>query len=309
MMLTNVPNFLTQGALISLLEDLTAGMRGAFDFFYCPWDPYEDKNLGYAIINFFSRSVAAEFERTWASKPLLQGTRGMKKLRIVPAALQGRAANLRHFSGFGLAHHVDPRFRPLVRAGPNEALRPMAISQELARNMEPTTKASVSRPAVGAQHGLPMEPLPEPQTSAIAARVPRNPPSSASNSSTDWRSVSGLPQHVKTYRENVMELLQRISDPGVECPPTDHLMQRFHDRFIENDDARCTQQMHVVEPAQEVFATLQNFKQLQQWTMLNQLAEAGESSFAPYPHGDALLSSLPETCFQIVQSTESLVRD
>jgi len=154
MMLSNVPHFLTQGALVSLLEDLTLGMRGAFDFFYCPWDPYEDKNLGYAIINFFSRSVAADFEKQWANKPLLQGTRGMKKLRIVPAALQGRAANLRHFSGFGLAHHADPRFRPLVRAGLNECLRPMAVTEEMAdgcdandhsRQLQSTAPHSVER--------------------------------------------------------------------------------------------------------------------------------------------------------------------
>jgi len=133
-MLTNVPNFLTQGALISLFEDLTACMRGAFDFFYCPWDPQADCNLGYAIINFFSRTVAAEFEQQWSKQPLLPRTSGSKRLRIVPAALQGRAANLRHFSGFGLAHHADARFRPLVRAGPNEELRPMATATEIAQS-------------------------------------------------------------------------------------------------------------------------------------------------------------------------------
>jgi len=137
MMLQNVPNFMTQGAIVSLLEDLTVDIRGAFDFFYCPWDPYEDQNLGYAIINFFSRSVAADFERSWANKPLLAGARGMKKLRIVPAALQGRAANLRHFSGFSLAHHADPRFRPLVRAGPSAALQPMAVCNDLVERRLP----------------------------------------------------------------------------------------------------------------------------------------------------------------------------
>jgi len=130
-MVTNVPSFLTQGALVSLLEDFTPCMRGAFDFFYCPWDPFQDRNLGYAIINFLSRPAAADFERQWGNQPLLPGAQGGKRLRIVPAALQGRAANLRHFSGFSLAHHEDPRFRPLVRAAGNEPLRPMALSEEL----------------------------------------------------------------------------------------------------------------------------------------------------------------------------------
>mmetsp|Transcript_30141 Transcript_30141/g.69349 ORF Transcript_30141/g.69349 Transcript_30141/m.69349 type:complete len:684 (+) Transcript_30141:210-2261(+) len=145
-MLTNIPTFLTQGALVSLLEDLTTNARGAFDFFYCPWDPYEDRNLGYAIVNFFTRAVAADFERQWANKPLLR-ERGVRKLRIVPAALQGRAANLRHFSDFNLANHPDPRFRPLVRAGPNEPLRPMALCQEL-----PASSNRGSAPANSRSH-------------------------------------------------------------------------------------------------------------------------------------------------------------
>jgi len=134
LMLTNVPQFLTQGALVSLLEDITVYMRGAFDFFYCPWDPCQNCNLGYAIVNFFSRSVAAEFEKEWSNQPLLSGIQGSKRLRIVPAALQGRAANLRHFSGFSLAHHTDARFRPLVRMVPDQQLRPMAIVEEMAES-------------------------------------------------------------------------------------------------------------------------------------------------------------------------------
>lgn len=126
-MMTNVPHFLTQGSLVSLLEDLTHWMRGTFDFFYCPWDHTKDRNLGYAIINFFEKTAAVEFERQWANQPLLPRNGETKRLRIVPAALQGRAANLRHFSGFPLAQHPDPHFRPLVRAGLCEVLRPMAI--------------------------------------------------------------------------------------------------------------------------------------------------------------------------------------
>jgi len=127
MMITNVPTFLPQAALVSLFEDLTPCMRGTFDFFYCPWDPQQDQNLGYAIVNFFSKTVAADFQRQWSNKPLL-GIRTGKRLRIVPAALQGRASNIRHFSGFIFAHHADPRLRPLVRASAKEPLRPMAIA-------------------------------------------------------------------------------------------------------------------------------------------------------------------------------------
>lgn len=136
-MLTNVPTFLTQGALLSLLEDKTPGLSGNYDFFYCPWNPAEECNLGYAIINFLSRSFGATFEKQWADQCLVPRTRGCRNLRILPAALQGRAANLRHFSGFALAMHENPRFRPLVRAGPDQPLRPMTTRVEAAPEEEP----------------------------------------------------------------------------------------------------------------------------------------------------------------------------
>merc|ERR1712176_1712071 len=128
-MLTDVPIFLTQGALVSLLEDLTPCMRGAFDFFYCPWNPVEKKNLSYCIINFCNALAAMDFQRRWDCQPLLAG--GSRRLKIFPAALQGRAQNLRHFSGFALAQHADPRFRPLVRSDMEEALRPMSLTPEI----------------------------------------------------------------------------------------------------------------------------------------------------------------------------------
>ncbi|CAK0894343.1 unnamed protein product, partial [Prorocentrum cordatum] len=131
LIIRNIPDFLTQGAVTSLLEDLTECMRGAFDFFFCPWNSSQGRNLGFAIVNFFSRSAAADFESRWANEPLLPGIHGAKKMRLLPSALQGRAANLRHFSGFSLAHHPDPRFRPLVRASPDEELRPMALPEEI----------------------------------------------------------------------------------------------------------------------------------------------------------------------------------
>lgn len=126
MMITNIPNCLPQSSVVALFEDLSPCMRGTFDFFYCPWDPQNHQNLGYAIVNFFSRAVAAEFQRRWSNRTLL-GTRSGKRLRIVPAAFQGRDANIRHFSGYIFAHHADPRLRPLVRSGPTKPLQPMAI--------------------------------------------------------------------------------------------------------------------------------------------------------------------------------------
>ena len=121
MMIINVPQFLTQGALISLLEDRSPSLRGTFDFFYLPWDDQQEQNLGYAIINFFESFGAEDFQNEWSDQVLDGG----KRLRIITAALQGRAANVQHFSTFRLAHHHDLRFRPVVRAIPQAPLQPM----------------------------------------------------------------------------------------------------------------------------------------------------------------------------------------
>lgn len=134
LMLVNVPKFLTQGAFLSLLEDLSPAMRNAFDFFYVPWDGSQEQNLGYAIINFTKRSAAVDFEEKWSGQPFPGLSKKEPLLRVLPAALQGRAANLRHFSGFSLAQEAEPRFRPLVRAMPEDQLLPMARAQEMASN-------------------------------------------------------------------------------------------------------------------------------------------------------------------------------
>lgn len=126
----NIPETLTQNALVSLLEGLTPGFGGHFDFFYCPWDPQTGRNLGYCVINFLSPSAKAEFEKQWMDRALIPG-QGTPGLKILPAALQGRAANLRHFSGFALAQNPDACHRPLVRAGAEKSMRPMAATTEL----------------------------------------------------------------------------------------------------------------------------------------------------------------------------------
>jgi len=125
----NIPEALTQNALVSLLESLTPGFGGNFDFFYCPWDPQTGRNLGYCVINFLSPSAKAEFEKQWMDRALIPG-QGTPGLKILPAALQGRAANLRHFSGFALAQNPDACHRPLVRAGAEKSMRPMAATTE-----------------------------------------------------------------------------------------------------------------------------------------------------------------------------------
>jgi len=130
LLLKNVPEFLTQGALVSQFEDLSPCMRGSFDFFYLPWNPCKDCNLGYAIINFFDPLLAAAFKREWDNKDLTAGFGHEKRLQIQQAILQGYEANFDHFSCFCLAHHENLRFRPLLRASRSGRLQAMAVSPE-----------------------------------------------------------------------------------------------------------------------------------------------------------------------------------
>lgn len=108
--LMNIPNFLTQSSLLSLLEDLTSSMRGLFDFFFCPWDEASGRNLGHAIINFPDSTDATVFASKWSNKELCPG---YKKIRVALAARQGLQCNAAYFKD--VLCGPEPRFWPLVR--------------------------------------------------------------------------------------------------------------------------------------------------------------------------------------------------
>ncbi|CAE7807084.1 ML4 [Symbiodinium sp. CCMP2592] len=116
LLISNVPTYLTQGALLSMFEDLTTTMRGNFDFFYCPWDHKAGHNFGYALINFVDSSRACEFQQGWTGKELCRSGRGHKPLKVVKASLQGLQANVAYFQRIEIGGRCpDVRFRPLYR--------------------------------------------------------------------------------------------------------------------------------------------------------------------------------------------------
>mmetsp|Transcript_71114 Transcript_71114/g.144459 ORF Transcript_71114/g.144459 Transcript_71114/m.144459 type:complete len:682 (-) Transcript_71114:66-2111(-) len=129
LLITNIPAYLTQGALLSMFEDLTEEMRDNFDFFYCPWDAKEGHNLGYALLNFPDANDAAAFQRRWTNKDLCRGGRNQKPLKVMKAALQGLQANLDYFSMVEIAQCSDLRFRPLYR-DPSGNLQPLQLACE-----------------------------------------------------------------------------------------------------------------------------------------------------------------------------------
>jgi len=127
LLLTNIPSYLTQGALLSMFEDLTPAMRGNYDFFYSPWDQEVHHNLGYALINFKEPHHALNFQRRWADKEICKGSRGQKALRVMKAALQGLEANVEYFSKVEIARCADLRFRPLVCDPATGGLQPLLL--------------------------------------------------------------------------------------------------------------------------------------------------------------------------------------
>ena len=160
--ISNIPTYFTQGALLSMLEDLTPSMRGAFDFFYCPWEQEAMRNLGYATINFTSAADAVSFQQEWCNKELCRSGNSEKRLRIMKASLQGLKANLDYFSGTNVVNCTDQRFRPLYRDSSGSLTTLMLVED-----------AEASRPAAP-QQSRAAAPQPQPQP-----RQRRGPPSAS----------------------------------------------------------------------------------------------------------------------------------
>jgi len=152
LLVTNIPSYLTQGAALSLFEDLDPGMRGKFDFFFCPWDEQLGQNLGYAILNFPEVEQAAAFQQAWSNKAFCRGLRTQKNLKVMKAALQGREANSEYCSRIQITACSDSRFRPLVRdiAG---MLRPLALDGDMEAPLPLASSSSPEMPPGGAIAG------------------------------------------------------------------------------------------------------------------------------------------------------------
>lgn len=113
--ITNVPTFLTHGALLSILEDAFPLMRGNYDFYYCPWDEQNGHNLGFALLNFPNETHAEEFQQYFAKHPICRAGHGQRLLSVLQSSIQGLEANLFYFSQVEVTACSDLRFRPLYR--------------------------------------------------------------------------------------------------------------------------------------------------------------------------------------------------
>lgn len=154
LVISNVPTYFTQGALLSMFEDLTPSMRGVFDFFYCPWDEQAMKNLGHATINFPSVEQAAAFQQEWTNRELCRGGHWQKRLKITKASVQGWQANLEYFSRVKVTETVDQRFRPIFR-DETGLLNPLELAEDA--QVEPTVPQPRARRAQAASQPPPLE--------------------------------------------------------------------------------------------------------------------------------------------------------
>jgi len=127
LLVLGIPNYFTQGALLSMFEDLTPEMRGSYDFFYCPWDEQTCRNLGYAVVNFRDARDASAFRLRWAKKKLCGAGDG-RTMQVKESSIQGFRANIDYFSKVEVTHNTDLRFRPLVRGpGQRGLLQPLLL--------------------------------------------------------------------------------------------------------------------------------------------------------------------------------------
>lgn len=133
MMLRNIPSSCTQDQFYELLE--TIGFRGMVDFLYVPVDFSNERNFGYAFVNFRTAASATEFkerfdgvemskcfptfhcdaedsESAGSSNGALQRQRKAKKsnrdevCKVLPAAIQGWEANMQKLCSSHSTHRI-----------------------------------------------------------------------------------------------------------------------------------------------------------------------------------------------------------
>merc|ERR1719159_1728350 len=112
-MIRQVPRQCSQ--LMLLDEIKRRGFGEVFDFLYLPWDFKKCVNVGYGFVNFMETSQAKAFRDKFDGSFMDKST-GLKScgkpLRVHPAAVQGYAANFRHFAHTKTGQKMNPQYSP-----------------------------------------------------------------------------------------------------------------------------------------------------------------------------------------------------
>lgn len=113
LMLRNIPNPYNQRMLI--LELVSAGLDGKFDFVYLPMDRLTRWNVGYAFVNFVSSEAAAEATRKLSGRRFCRfGKRLGRPLVVSQAHLQGMERNREYYRNTAVQFDRLQGHRPLV---------------------------------------------------------------------------------------------------------------------------------------------------------------------------------------------------
>ena len=123
LMLKNIPSRFDQEGLIVALEPFGAHAGIHYDFFYLPCNPRTNKNLGYAFINFLSKSLLEDFSIRLSRVKLLDTSE--KLLEVLPARVQGLYANCQLFAES--ASEDSLKSRPLAKCGTTGLMLPLSV--------------------------------------------------------------------------------------------------------------------------------------------------------------------------------------
>jgi hypothetical protein len=94
MMVRNVPHRYT---LEMLLEEWPN--KGQYDVLHLPCNAQQNRNAGYAFINFTSEAAAIDFSDSWKAKRLTHFAKSKNPLRITYSQTQGRDNYLKLLHG------------------------------------------------------------------------------------------------------------------------------------------------------------------------------------------------------------------
>jgi len=114
LIIQNLPEDIAQADLAKELD--TWGFRGLYDFLYMPSAFGTRRGNGYAFVNFTHPADAKHLASTW-KRSWIFGRSVNNSLRILPAQVQGRDANMAKWNTPKLRRVKNPNHRPLLSLG------------------------------------------------------------------------------------------------------------------------------------------------------------------------------------------------
>jgi len=310
LLISNVPTYLTQGALLSTFEDLTTPMRGNFDFFYCPWDHKAGHNFGYALINFTDPSHAAEFQQRWTSKELFRSGRGHKPLRVVKASLQGLQANIGYFHKIEIGGScADVRFRPLYRDDEGN-LQHLELSISTSAETEPSVE--VIAPDITQQDLDTGQPQGDAGTGASVARAGPTGHTPLSQGS-DFRSPQDDRNDVRAEPRRRGRVRKRRPDTAVEevyTPPVEEVprlrprQQPLPQQPVPGVEPQELRQLSLQQQQQQLLKIMEHHEEMKR----KQLQQREERKPAREHAGSSQLQSIQAQQLQLLAAQQQLLQ-